>query len=121
MTEEQKELVIQNIKDGVMCGMDNWWEVFVNANRMISHGPYEEIPEKEKEQLEAWFALFMEAHAGLIQDGQEDYTVDMFYDMISRKWTNRADEVEAVKALIKKCKDNEVFIPEVVNCQKYGY
>ena len=123
MSQEQKEIVIDNIKLALAQGLDNWWEAFVSANRIMNDdgngGP---LPADEQAQIDAWFTMFMEAHAGLIQgDDMQQFTVDMFYDMISSKWRNRADEVDSIRRLIERCKMEGVFTEEIVNCQKYGY
>ncbi len=121
MNQEQKELVVDNIKEAMASGLDNWWEAFVNASRVLAHKPIEELSEQEQKQIDAWYMMFMEAHAGIIQGNDTVYTLDMFYDMISTKWGNRRDENWAITHLLNRCKDEGVFTAEVVEIQKYGY
>lgn len=121
MTQEQKDIVIETMRVAFQDGVDDWWGAFVNRNRVLAHTTDGQPGEQETEQMEAWYALWMEAMAGMVQEGGDQFDLDAFYDMISDKWSRRAEEIEWIGLLVTKCAEAGVFPDEVERLQQHGY
>lgn len=57
MTAEQCQIFCGAAAAGIAMGLDHRYEWFVNVNRMLMHGPYDEVLPQEAKILDAFLAF----------------------------------------------------------------
>ena len=57
MTPEQCQIFCGAAAAGIAMGLDHRYEWFVNVNRMLMHGPYDEVLPQEAKILDAFLAF----------------------------------------------------------------
>ena len=65
MTDKQKDLIISVFRMGIACGMNTFWEAYLNYKYFMPHlMPYTEIPSAQQDLDEAFAAFLQGASSG---------------------------------------------------------
>ena len=122
MTPEQKIIILEGIVLGEACGLTDLSEYYNNQCRVLHHyARYEDIPAVERGIVDAWFEFYKEIFAPHVSGYTEELVIDDMFEWMYQRAQNAINEIQGVRALVMKCKENGDYTAEVKELQKYGY